>query len=492
LSSSLRSRVQLPAAAIALAIPLALALAAPSQAATSTLGPVSDTYVNQSSPGTNYASSTTLRMDGSPVRRTLLKFQRPAGNITSLKLRIWKTGGTATSTITVKKATSESWTNRGVTWNNQPGRGALVASKTNPANGWVDFTIPVSALNASGTTTFVLERGNSDGVTITSWESTSDPHLAITTADATAPAPTPPPTTQPAPAPAPPTGCPSGSNVITSGSIASALSSTPAGGTLCLNGGTYSVGSTIAVDKNVTITGVNAPQLTQSFTGNFFRVGASNVTIRGLTMTGANRTRTGESCGGTGAVWVGAVSGTRIDSNVLDTFTCGIMLNGATSFSISGNRLSRVKYAGITTFPAANGTISSNTLTDVNHDGPLGQNAYGIVVSGNLSRGIVVSGNTVRNAPTWECFDTHDGQSIDFLNNTCIAPGRVGINHVNAGIADPSGRVEGNTIDAAGLGTQWNSITFGGTGTVNGNIIKGFGSCAIWSPKTSPSGNACS
>ena len=116
------------------------------------------------------------------------------------------------------------------------------------------------------------------------------------------------------------------------------------------------------------------------------------------------------------------------------------------------------------TFPATNGVIDSNTVTDVNHDGALGDNAYGIVASGNLSRTSSSRTTWFATAPTWECYDTHDGQSIDFLNNTCIAPGRVGINHVNGGIADPSGRVEGNTIDAGGIHTQWNSITFGGCG----------------------------
>jgi hypothetical protein len=280
--------------------------------------------------------------------------------------------------------------------------------------------------------------------------------------------------------------------VITGGSIAGELTNTAAGGTLCLNGGSYSVPSTISVTKAVTVLGVNSPRLTQTFTGDFFRIGAANVTIQGLEMTGANRNRTGESCSGTGAISVGAVSGVNIVANKADTFTCGIQLNGTSSFTVNGNQLSRVKYAAIVTFPATNGVIDRNTITDLNVDGPLGENAYGIVASGNLSRNIVISNNMVNRAPTWECYDTHDGQSIDFLYNTCIAPGRVGINHVNSGITDPSGRVEGNTIDAGGIHTQWNSITFGGSGTVANNVIKGFGSCMFWTPKITPTGNTCS
>jgi parallel beta-helix repeat protein len=463
-------------------------------AGTTTVSPVADSYV-YAGKSVNYGTSTLLRVDGSPMTRTLLKFQRPSGTVTSVKLRVYKTAGPASSSLAVRKALSESWSEGGVTYANQPRFSETLASATKPANGWVEIRLPASSLNASGTTTFVLTRPSTTSITLASRESSYDPQLVTTTSTPTptpTPSPTPTPTPTPTPAPPPSGACPAGSKVMTSGSIASQLAATPAGGTLCLNGGSYSVSSTVAVTKTVKIVGVGSPKITQTFTGDVFSVTAPNVTIQGLTMVGANRRRTGESCSGTGAIAVGAVSGVKILSNTADSFTCGIQLSGTSSFAVSGNRLSRIKYAGITTYPASNGTIDGNTLTDVDHDGPLGENAYGIVVGGDVSRSIVVSNNAVRNAPTWECYDTHDGQSIDFLNNTCVAPGRVGINHVNSGIADPSGRVEGNTIDAGGIHNQWNSIAFGGYGTVKNNIIKGFGSCMFWTPHATVSGNSCS
>jgi parallel beta-helix repeat protein len=449
---------------------------------------------------TNYGTSASLRADGSPARFALLKFPRPAGTITTLKLRVHRTSGSGTATINVRKALVESWTEAGVTYANRPGRSSTLTSFA-ARKGWNEVSLPVSTLNASGTTTIVLDRDGSREVTLASREGSYPAQLIVTTEAVATPTPTPTPTPSATPTPAPsatptptptPSGCPAGSRVITGGSIATELGNTAAGGTLCLNGGSYSVSATIGVNKSVTILGVNSPRLTQTFTGNFFQVSAANVTIQGLTMTGLNGNRTGESCAGTGAIRVGAVTGVKIVSNTAETFTCGIQLNGTSSFTVTGNRLSRVKYAAITTYPATNGVISQNTVTDVNSDGPLGQNAYGIVISGNLSRNVTVSGNMVNRAPTWECYDTHDGQAIDFLNNTCIGPGRVGINHVNSGIADPSGRVEGNTIDAGGLTSQWNSIAFGGYGTVANNVIKGFGACMFWTPKISPTGNTCS
>jgi hypothetical protein len=469
-------------------------------AGTITVAPAADSFVSSSHSSTNYGNGVSLRADGSPTRFALLKFPRPAGAITALKLRVHRVGGSDAAGVNIRKALTENWTEKGVTYSNRPGRSSTLAS---PAvrKGWNEISLPVSTLNASGTTTIVLDRDGSRDVTLASRESSYSAQLIVTTSDAT-PTPTPTPSATPTPAPSatptptptptPPGGCPAGSRVVTGGSIATELANTAAGGILCLNGGSYSVSATIGVSKSVTLVGVNSPRLTQTFTGNFFQVSAANVTIQGLTMTGANGNRTGESCAGTGAIRVGAVAGVKIVSNTADTFTCGIQLNGTSSFSVTGNRLSRVKYAAITTFPATDGVISGNTVTDLNVDGPLGQNAYGIVISGNLSRNVTVSNNMVNRAPTWECYDTHDGQSIDFLSNTCIGPGRVGINHVNSGIADPSGRVEGNTIDAGGLTSQWNSIAFGGYGTVANNVIKGFGSCMFWTPKISPAGNTCS
>ena len=415
----------------------------------------------------NYGTTTSLRSENDPLRIAFLKFKRPAGTVTGLRLRVYRTAGSGTTPLVLRTVDSENWTETGVTFLNRPGRTTFNAgSLAGGGAGWAETTVPVSALNASGTTTLAIERASSSSVSVASRETANAPRLIVTTSDATptptptatptppaatpTPTPTPPPAATPTPTPTPPaSGCPVSSRVITGGSIAGELANTAAGGTLCLNGGSYSVAATITVTKAVTIVGVGSPRLTQTFTGNFFQVSAANVTIQGLTMTGANRNRTGESCGGTGAIRVGAVSGVKILSNTADTFTCGIQLNGTSSFSVNGNRLSRVKYAAITTFPATNGVIDSNTITDLDVDGPLGENAYGIVASGNLSRSIVISNNMVNRAPTWECYDTHDGQSIDFLNNTCIAPGRVGINHVNSGVADPSGRVEGNTITPA-------------------------------------------
>jgi hypothetical protein len=492
------------------AVGLSLGATEAASAATTTVYPVADAYVSSSTAAGNYGTATSLRTDSNPLRIAFLKFERPAGTITGLKLQVYRTAGSGSTPLVLRTVDSENWTETGVTYRNRPGRTTFNAgSLAGGGAGWVETAVPVSALNASGTTTLAIERASSRNVSVASRETSNAPRLIVTTGDATptptptatptppastpTPTPTPPPASTPTPTPTPPAGgCPASSRVITGGNIAGEVANTATGGTLCLNGGSYSVSSTITVTKAVTILGINSPRLTQTFTGNFFQVNAANVTIQGLTITGANRNRTGESCGGTGAIRVGAVSGVKILSNTADTFTCGIELDGTSSFSVNGNRLSRVKYAAITTYPATNGVIDSNTITDLNVDGPLGENAYGIVAGGNVSRSIVISNNMVNRAPTWECYDTHDGQSIDFLNNTCIAPGRVGINHVNSGITDPSGRVEGNTLDAGGIHTQWNSITFGGSGTVANNVIKGFGSCMFWTPKITPTGNTCS
>lgn len=287
------------------------------------------------------------------------------------------------------------------------------------------------------------------------------------------------------------TPCPPGSNVSTGGDLAAAVAATPTGGTLCLDGGSHSVPDTVWLWRSMSIVGVNAPELTQTFSGWFFQVTASDVRIEGVTMVGADRSRTGESCSGSGAVRVNAVSRTEVLDNVALTSTCGILLDGSSDFSVHGNTIAEVGYAGIAASAVTRGSITSNAVADVNHDGALGENAYGIVISGMLSQDVRVSGNRVERAPTWECFDTHGGQSIDFLGNTCVGPGRVGISSIATGAWFPSGRIEGNHIDAGGLDSAWNSIAFAGAGSVQGNTIAGFGDCLIWAPNATVSANAC-
>jgi hypothetical protein len=232
----------------------------------------------------------------------------------------------------------------------------------------------------------------------------------------------------PTPTPVLQSSCPSGSTMITGGDLAASISSLPSGGTLCLNGGSYSVSAQITLSKPMTLYGVSNPQITTSGSG--FDITSPNVTLQGIGMKGTadNRTGAGSSCSGPAAIRIEAIANSNINilNNTINYYECGIVLSGTDTFKINGNNLLNIVYSGITTFPASNGTFDGNTVTDVDTTGPLRENAYGLVASGPAgtpSFNLTFTHNAVFNAPTWECFDNHGGNNIQWRYNYCLAGG---------------------------------------------------------------------
>ena len=92
---------------------------------------VADAHVRSTSAGTNYGTATTLLVDGNDggaVMHTYLRFSvGDVGPITSAKLRIYVTNASG-GPNEVRRVSSNSWTESGLTWNNKPATGALVAT----------------------------------------------------------------------------------------------------------------------------------------------------------------------------------------------------------------------------------------------------------------------------------------------------------------------------------------------------------------------------
>lgn len=91
-----------------------------------TLYTTGDSYIQQSSPTTNYGSATTMFIQqgsGSNAMSAFLKFDLSAevATIVSATLYLWEDSASfnPVGDLTVKRVTS-SWTEGGVTWNNQP------------------------------------------------------------------------------------------------------------------------------------------------------------------------------------------------------------------------------------------------------------------------------------------------------------------------------------------------------------------------------------
>ncbi|MFF4354810.1 DNRLRE domain-containing protein [Streptomyces sp. NPDC001530] len=185
--------VALTAAAIA-----ALLTTAPvATAASNTFTPVADTYVQDSTPSTNYGTSTQFVVDNSPVRQSFLKFTVSGLTepVTNAKLRIRTISGNGGSNNggTFKSMTSTTWSETGTTWNNKPAiDGATLGSLGSVTKDtWYEIDV-TSLVTGNGTFSMGATSASADGAYYDSRESGADaPQLVITTGT------TPPPTTPP-------------------------------------------------------------------------------------------------------------------------------------------------------------------------------------------------------------------------------------------------------------------------------------------------------
>lgn len=157
------------------------------QAATSTFTPAADTFVDSSTAGTNYGTSGQLGVDGSPTKRTFLKFavSGTSGTVSSAKLRIHTddvSGSQSPSGGAFQATTNTSWSETGVTWNSQPAvDGASLGSLGSVArNAWYEIDV-TSFVTGNGTFSIAITSTNSDGADYDSRESgTTAPQLVIT------------------------------------------------------------------------------------------------------------------------------------------------------------------------------------------------------------------------------------------------------------------------------------------------------------------------
>jgi hypothetical protein len=164
--------------AVGAAVLLAALLAANAHAANVTVPVTEDTSVEQQNPNTNFGSGNDivggvrrglLRIEGSPQRWALLKYQVPAlsGTVTQVKLRLYKRSGSPSEPFRVQSSPC-SWNQSTVTWNSRPTLGAVLATLSGypTGAGWVEFALPVSSV-AQGQRCFAITKPSSSGAFIT-------------------------------------------------------------------------------------------------------------------------------------------------------------------------------------------------------------------------------------------------------------------------------------------------------------------------------------
>ena len=130
------------------------------QAQTATLNPTADSYVASSLPTSNYATANPIHASSSS-HRSLLKFNTSAikdvNSVTSVTLQLYST--TAFAGGLQIHQSSDSWTEAGVNWNNQPTwNSAVLATSTNvAASTTMTINLPPSSITAAGNTNYGVD-----------------------------------------------------------------------------------------------------------------------------------------------------------------------------------------------------------------------------------------------------------------------------------------------------------------------------------------------
>ncbi|MDQ0862473.1 CBM96 family carbohydrate-binding protein [Arthrobacter globiformis] len=155
---------------------------------TITLTATADSYVSSGTTGTNFGTSTTMRVDNSPVEATYLKFDLSpyAGRtLVSARLQLRSGGNGSTGTQNVKLVASDSWTEGGITYTNRPALGTSIGSLGQTATN-TSYSVPLTVSALTGDLGQQLSLGmdanSSDGLELNSKEagSTAAPKLVLT------------------------------------------------------------------------------------------------------------------------------------------------------------------------------------------------------------------------------------------------------------------------------------------------------------------------
>jgi hypothetical protein len=144
---------------------------------------VVDSYVNSDSPTANTGTSTQLRVDGSPIVRSYLRFivQGLNSRVTRATLRVFANSG-ANSGCVANIVANNTWTETGINYNNAPPLGSALGSSGSFGTGvWI--TMDVTAyITGNGTYSLAVNTPGSTAVSLASREAGANaPQLIVET-----------------------------------------------------------------------------------------------------------------------------------------------------------------------------------------------------------------------------------------------------------------------------------------------------------------------
>jgi hypothetical protein len=145
--------------------------------------PIADSYVNEASPTTNYGTATTLRVDGSPIVRSYLRFtvQGLNGTVAKATLRIFANSASSSSVV-ASSVSNDTWAETTINYNNAPLLGSALGS-SGPVSAGVWITIDITPyITGNGTYNLALTTPGSTAISLASRQSGANaPQLIIET-----------------------------------------------------------------------------------------------------------------------------------------------------------------------------------------------------------------------------------------------------------------------------------------------------------------------
>ncbi len=154
----------------------------PSAGGTTTVNPVADSYVDSSNPSANFGTSTQIRVDGSPIVNSYLRFSVSglSGTVKQVQLQIFANSSLSTG-VTASRVADNTWGETTLTYSNAPAIGSAIGTSSAVTTGtWI--TIDVTAyVTGNGTYSVAITSANATALSMASREATNKPKLVITT-----------------------------------------------------------------------------------------------------------------------------------------------------------------------------------------------------------------------------------------------------------------------------------------------------------------------
>lgn len=153
-----------------------------------TFKPVADSYISQANPGVNYGTSKELRIEGSPLTNSYLRFnvRGPSGPVTKATLRVYASSSQNLG-FKVTGVLDNSWGEHNLTWSNGPAVTTIVFGSSGQIAQGTWITVDITPLvSGNGLISMVLSTSGSTPISLASRESANSPELIIQTSSGSA------------------------------------------------------------------------------------------------------------------------------------------------------------------------------------------------------------------------------------------------------------------------------------------------------------------